>query len=149
MFSQAAPPIYLHPGVGRQLFSIFFHTQASFSLAEHSNPLTALHPQSPLYARSGSNILWVTLTQEIHSERRVILYSLGERSDQWQEPGNSHLLQQDLYNASIHMVPQFVLGYAEFYWKSYTDFINDHTDTSMTDSLFSLFNSKNKGYGQS
>lgn len=45
-------------------------TPAPFSLAEHSNPATAVHPPSPLCARSGSNIPWVRLTEEIPSERR-------------------------------------------------------------------------------
>lgn len=40
--------------------------------------------------------------------QKPIVYNLWGRSDYWKESGNSHLLQQDLYNASIDMLPQFV-----------------------------------------
>lgn len=55
---------------GNFLAAVSLHTQALFSLAEHSNTLIALHPPSLPWPRSGSNIPWGTLTQEIQSERR-------------------------------------------------------------------------------
>lgn len=55
---------------GNFLAAVSFHTQAPFSLAEHSNARIALHPPSLPCARSGSNFPWGMLTQKIQSERR-------------------------------------------------------------------------------
>lgn len=82
MFSQAAPLIYLHPGVGGQLLSSCLFPQPSpFSWA--LQPITALHPPTLLCAGSGSGIPWVMLTQEVQSQRRSLCTTSEEGEIPW------------------------------------------------------------------
>lgn len=107
---------------GNFLAAVSFHTQAPFLLSTPTPALPCIHPASPVPGVAvtfhGECSHRRFNQKEGHSVRKV---RLMERARKF-APASAGPLY-----ASIHMPPQFVLGYVEFYWKSYTDFIHDHT----------------------
>lgn len=127
---------------GNFLAAVSFHTQAPFSLAEHSNARIALHPPSLPCARSGSNFPWGMLTQKIQSERRPFCTTCEEG----QINGKSQEICTCFSRTSLcfysHATPVCTGICGILLEKLHRFHPWPHTQARMTNILFPLFNSK-------